>query len=400
VVFRFIGKLLSGALALVMVVLPAVTHAQVQAEPKPFKTEELDQLLAPIALYPDELLTKVLMASTYPLEIVQASRWRRETANAKLARTALSKALEKKDWDPSVKALTQFPDVLRTMSEKLDWTQKLGDAFLAQQADVMDRIQFLRRKADEVGSLKSNKQQKVVKESSYIIIEAASPQTVYVPTYQPTVVYGPWWYPAYPPYYWSYGYPGSAFVSGFFWGAGVAIAGSLWDWGRCDWRRHDININVNKFNSINVNRTKITANTWRHDPAHRKAVPYRDKVTRETYSARDQVRREASRDFRGFEDKNQLRARPATTGQDRNAAQFDRRLPEKGKQAPKSLDSRAKPVSPPRPTSREGGGAFNVTRGADVQKQVERGRASRNVQSNRAAGARIQSGGGAKRRAR
>ncbi len=251
-----------------------------------------------------------------------------------------------------------------------------------------------------MGSLKSNKQQKVVKETNYIIIEPASPQSVYVPVYQPTVVYGPWWYPAYPPYYWSYGQPGSAFISGFFWGTGVAIAGSLWGWGRCDWRRHDININVNKFNSININRTKITSNTWRHDPAHRKAVPYRDKVTREAYSARDQVRREASRDFRGFEDKSQPRARPAIAGQDRSATQLDKRPPDKGRPAPKSLEARPKAASPPRPTSREAGGAFNVTRGTEVQKQVERGRTSRNVESRRAAGAPIQSGSGVKRRAR
>ncbi len=153
---RNIGKLISGVLALVMMVLPALTHAQIPAGSKPFKIEELDQLLAPIALYPDELLTKVLMASTYPLEIVQASRWRKEPANAKLTGTALSKALEQKDWDPSVKALSQFSDVLHTMSEKLDWTQKLGDAFLAQQSDVMDRIQFLRRKADEVALFRFN----------------------------------------------------------------------------------------------------------------------------------------------------------------------------------------------------------------------------------------------------
>ena len=221
-------------------VLGAMTCGLASAQDDKLKKEELDQLLAPVALYPDDLLTNVLMASTYPLDVVAADRWRREPANAKLKGDALTKTLEAKDWDPSVKALVQFPDVLKSMSEKLDWTQKLGDAFLAQQSEVMDEIQFLRAKADEAGHLKSTKQQKVVKETGsaaqpVYIIEPATPETIYVPVYQPAVVYGPWWYPAYPPYYW--GYPGAAYVNGFFWGAGVAVATGIWGWNHCDWHR-------------------------------------------------------------------------------------------------------------------------------------------------------------------
>ena len=196
--------------------------------------QELDQLLAPIALYPDDLTSSVLMASTYPLDVVQAARWRGEGANAKLKGDALVKALEAEDSDPSVKALVQFPDVLKTMSDKLDWTQKLGEAFLAQQDDVMDEIQLLRQKADEAGNLKSNKQQRVSKEGSAIVIAPANPEVVYVPVYQPSVVYGPWWYPDYPPYYWPPYY--GNFSSGFFWaqasrsptrsGAGATVTGT------------------------------------------------------------------------------------------------------------------------------------------------------------------------------
>lgn len=225
------AKFMKILVCIAFMALPPAVNAQPATDAKTFKTEELDQLLAPIALYPDELLTTVLMAATYPLEVVQAARWRKEPANTKLSGEALTKALVSKDWDPSVKTLTQFPDVLQTMSDKLEWTQKLGDAFLAQQSDVMDRIQFLRKTADKAGSLKSNKQQKVTKQTNYIIIESTSPQTVYVPVYQPTVVYGTWWYPAYPPYYWPPVYPGASFVNGFFWGAGFAVAGSLWGWG-------------------------------------------------------------------------------------------------------------------------------------------------------------------------
>lgn len=276
-----------------------------------FKTEELDQMLAPIALYPDDLLSNVLMASTYPLDVVQAARWRKEPANAKLKGDALSKAVESKAWDPSVKALTQFPDVLQLMSDKLEWTQKLGDAFLAQEDDVFARIQFLRQKAEEAGNLESNEQQKVSKESDpetkteYIVIEPAQTETetVYVPVYQPSVVYGSWWYPNYPPYYWNW-YPGAAFVRGFFWGAGYAVARELWGWGHCDWHRGNINIDIDRYNNINRNRVQITDKKWAHNPKQRGPVPYRDKATRDKFGKGDKFKG-ANKDFRGY-DKDKL----------------------------------------------------------------------------------------------
>ncbi len=160
-------------------------------------------MLAPIALYPDSLLAQIFMASTYPLEVVQADRWAKQNKN--LTGDALTAALEKQPWDPSVKSLINFPQVLAMMSEKLDWTQKLGDAFLAQEKDVMASVQTLRKKAYDAGNLKTTKEQKVVVEQETIVIESASPQVVYVPTYNPTVVYGTWAYPAYPPAYY---YPG------------------------------------------------------------------------------------------------------------------------------------------------------------------------------------------------
>jgi uncharacterized membrane protein YgcG len=270
-----------------------------------FKTEELDQMLAPIALYPDELLANILMASTYPLDVVQAARWRKEPANAKLKDEALTKALEEKNWDPSIKALTMFPDVLQNMSDKLDWTQQLGDAFLAQEDDVFARVQYLRQKADEAGNLKTTKQQKVTKQpdpetrTEYIVIEPAEPDVVYVPVYQPTVVYGSWWYPSYPPYYWN-PYPGASFVNGFFWGAGFAVANNIWGWNRCDWRRGSVDIDINRYNNINVNRAKISSNTWEHNARHRGPVPYRDKATREKY-AKDRKIRDKNKDFSGFD---------------------------------------------------------------------------------------------------
>ena len=184
-----------------LLVAPQGVIAQGEGGDKPFKQEELDQLVAPIALYPDSLLAQILMASTYPLEVVDAARWAK--ANQSLKGDALTAALEQQNWDPSVKSLVNFPQVLDMMNEKLDWTQKMGDAFLAQQKDVMDTVQKLRLKAYGEGNLKSTEQQKVVveEEQKTIIIEPAKPEVVYVPTYNPTVVYGAWPYPAYPPYY-------------------------------------------------------------------------------------------------------------------------------------------------------------------------------------------------------
>jgi hypothetical protein len=183
------------------------------AGPPAFKPEEIDQLLAPIALYPDELISQVLMAATYPLEVVEADRWAKQNKNVK--GDALGSALEKQTWDPSVKSLVNFPDVLAMMSDKLDWTQKLGDAFLSQQDDVMNGVQRLRAQAQKAGNLQTTEQQKVVVEQQVIKIEPANPQVVYVPTYNPTVVYGAWAYPAYPPYpVYPPGYVAGAAVAG------------------------------------------------------------------------------------------------------------------------------------------------------------------------------------------
>ena len=227
---RWVIQCLAAFLAFLLAV-PQMVMAQDDAGNKTFKQEELDQLLAPLALYPDSLVAQILMASTYPLEVVEAERWVK--ANQGLKGDALATALEKEDWDPSVKSLVNFPQVLQMMNDKLDWTQKLGNAFLAQQKDVMDTVQKLRQKAQAEGNLKSSQEQKVTfeKDTQTIIIEPSNPQVIYVPTYNPTVVYGAWPYPAYPPYYY---YP-PGYVAGaalFSFGVGVAV-GAAWGyaWG-------------------------------------------------------------------------------------------------------------------------------------------------------------------------
>ena len=203
---------------------------------------QLEQLVAPIALYPDSLLAQVLMASTYPLEVVEAARWVK--ANPNLKGDNLDAALQKQSWDPSVKSLAVFPQTLQMMNDKLDWTEDLGDAFLAQQKDVMAAVQRLRDKAQAQGNLKSGKEQTVKTEGSgssqVIVIQSTQPDTVYVPVYNPTVVYGPWPYPAYPPYYWYP--PGYVANDVIFFGLGVAAGYALW--GDMDWYHDDIHKDV------------------------------------------------------------------------------------------------------------------------------------------------------------
>jgi hypothetical protein len=264
-----------------------------------FSQEELDQMLAPIALYPDSLLAQVLVAATYPIEVVQADRWVKQNKNLKGER--LNDALDKMNWDLSVKALVPFPQVLSMMSEKLEWTQKVGDAFLAQQADVMDTIQKLRTKAQAQGNLKTNKEQKVVVQDNAIVIEPANPTIVYVPIYDPAIVYGSWWYPAYPPYPY---YPAGAVVAAgaFGFAAGVAV-GAAWNdgWGRWNWGHHDIDVNINR--NININRDTIAnyqTASWKHDAVHRGGVPYHDAATRERYGQQGPGTAEGRQDFRGF----------------------------------------------------------------------------------------------------
>jgi Protein of unknown function (DUF3300) len=263
---------------------PAAPAAQQSTAPA-FKPEELDQILAPIALYPDSLVSQILMASTYPLEVVQADRF--VTQNKDLKGDALTKALEKQTWDASVKSLVNFPQVLRMMSEKLDWTLKMGDAFLADQKKVLDTIQGLRAKAQASGNLKTTKEQTVIVEEKIIKIEPANPQVVYVPTYNPTVVYGAWPYPAYPPYYY---YPPGYVASSMMWfGAGVAM-GAAWGyaWGNCNWNGGDVDVDVNRnFNSNrNIDRGKAGQGQGRfqHNPEHRKGVSYRDQGTAQKFN--------------------------------------------------------------------------------------------------------------------
>jgi len=287
------------------------------------KPAELEQLLAPIALYSDPLLSEILIASTYPLEVVQADRWAK--SNKALKGDALTAALGKQSWDDSVKALIQVPDVLAMMSEQLDWTQKLGDAVLAQQTDVMDAVQRLRTRARANGKLESTKEQTVTvkteDQKQYVVIEPTSPNEIYVPYYEPAVVYGDWPYPDYAPYYFPPppGYlAGGVLATGVAFAAGVAVRHAFW--GNCDWGRGNINVVTNRSVDVaNINRGK-----WEHNADHRQGVKYNNADVRQKFAKTDlQAGKAARQDFRGKDGQKVLepdRGRASAGDRDRPAA--------------------------------------------------------------------------------
>ena len=296
--FRYAARWLAIALALVFVAMTGTARAQTA-----FSNEQLAQMLAPIALYPDSLLSQVLMAATYPADVAEAAAWVK--ANPNQNGDAAVKAVADKPWDPSVQSLVAFPQVLLQMGDNPKWVQDVGDAFLDEPERVMGQIQVLRQRAYDAGNLKTTEQQKVIVQPAApapaaaapvtnvtqqtIIIEPAQPQVVFVPTYNPTVVFGTWMYPTFPPVYFppppGYAF-GSALLSGIAFGTGIAITNALW--GGFNWGRNDVNINVNRFNNINVNRPiNVNQNNvaWRHDAANRRDVPYRGAQSRQRFDS-------------------------------------------------------------------------------------------------------------------
>lgn len=283
-------RLLAWCLALTLMAPLAPAMAQSR-----LGNAQLDQLTAPIALYPDALLSQLLMAATYPADVAAAAQWSK--ANPGLSGDAAAKAVANQAWDPSVQSLAAFPSVLDMMGRQPQWVQSIGDAFLAQPNDVMDSVQRLRVQAQNAGTLKTTEQQKVVTQSAggttVVQIEPANPQVVYVPTYNPTTVYGAWAYPAYPPAYYPPP-PGSVFatalVAGIGFGLGVAAVDAMW--GGFGWHDHDVNINVNRYNNINVNQ-RLDVNranvNWQHNAAHRGNVPYNNAAVRGRFDQQRQA---------------------------------------------------------------------------------------------------------------
>lgn len=396
---RVLALLLSGAAVLAAGIPGAPVSAQTTASAaekqgagKVFSQQELDELLAPIALHPDALLAQILMGATYPLDVVEAARWRK--ANPALKEKALEEALVPQPWDPSVKSLATFPTVLDMMSEKLEWTQKLGDAFLGQQKAVMETVQKLRAKAKSAGSLTTTKEQTVKTSteggSQVIIIEQASPEVVYVPTYNPATVYGTWWYPYPPPYYYyPPGYvPGAAF---FTFTAGVIVGGALW--GNCNWGGNDINIDIDRYNQVN-HFDKNTVNNikngkWEHNPERRRGVPYQSQGAQSRFGGAQVQNSKARDEFRG---------RAESGRQDLGQGNFDRGS---AGNRPATSDRRGPQRSPSATagTSDRGAAFNNMNAGARANDYSSRGSSSRagmqGGASRPSAGAR--SGGGRRR---
>ena len=301
---------LLGLLAIVSTVVvhgqqPVAAANEPSAVAAPLPQNELDALVAPIALYPDELLAQVLMASTYPLEIVMAARFVQQ--NPSLTGDALDQALRDQNWDPSVLSLTAYPQVLVMMNDRLDWTQRLGDAFLANQHQVMDTAQALRSRAQAAGNLQTTPQQTVTNQEGFIDIEPAQPDYVYVPVYDPRSIYGPWPDPDYQPDYWYppafYGYPDlSAGIGvGLFFGAARRISHNHWGWAHANWRGHDIDVNARNNNFANrpqyIDRWRD--GQWAHSPEHRHGVAYRDNASQNRFVRPNTAAIQAREPYRG-----------------------------------------------------------------------------------------------------
>jgi hypothetical protein len=362
---------------------PAPTQAPPpsQTDQTLLKPEQLEALVAPIALYPDALLANMLAAATYPLEVVEADRWIKE--NKTLKGDALKTAVDKKGWDDSVKALTATPSVLDMMSDKLDWTKDLGDAMLAQQADLMDAIQRLREKARSNNKLSTTKQQKVTVEQQegrqVIVIEPTDPNAMYVPYYEPATVYGTWPYADYPPYYFGYpSYIGAGVVAaGIAFGTAWAIGrwGNYWG-GGCNWGNRNVYVNHR------------TTNGWQHNSAHRQGVRDNNANVQQRFG-NNNIRAGANdrMDFRGKGGQQVLNPGNSRPSPGDRAANIGDRAGNRGNQAGDRVANRGGRDSGNRANrgdagnrsaavNRARGGGLNVSSGRAASVASARGRAS------------------------
>ncbi len=345
---------------------PAQTQSQVPSDQN-LSEGQIEQLVAPIALYPDPLLTQILMASTYPLEVVEAARWSQN--NAGIKGQSLEDAMQAQPWDPSVKALTAVPQTLAMMSDKLDWTQQLGDAFLAQQQDVLGAVQKLRAEAQAAGNLQSTPQQVVSTAPAPanmaagaplpIVIEPVNPDVYSVPVYNPAVVYGAWQYPAYQPFYWSPpGFVASNIVS---FSAGVAVGAAIW--GGCDWWHNNVIINVNRYNYFNHTNINIVNDNWVHNPAHRGNVPYRNAAVAERFGrGNESAAHDALKDRVDVQHDDMFRDR----------AEFQRPDVQRPDAAPRVEDDAARRIAPAPQQKRDGDFRQDNVRQDNGDRRVDR----------------------------
>jgi len=268
----------AAALLAALMFAPALAPAQDR-----FSQPELDRLLAPVALYPDPLLSQVLMAATYPADLVEAARWSR--ANPQFSGDDAVRAADRYDWDPSVKSLLAFPQLLQRMDEDLQWTRSLGEAFLAQEPHVMDTVQQLRRRAHAAGNLRSDERLLVQPQGQTIAISPYQPQLLYVPYYDPLVVYGQWWWPGYQPVYWA-PWPGyvrahrPGYTMAFWWGTPVHLSQGFF-FGNLDWHYRQVRVVHVQSHYVHVHRhVHLAPGHWRRAGRPERAVVERRVVER------------------------------------------------------------------------------------------------------------------------
>ena len=318
-----IATMLAALAAAPLAIAPVQVQAQAYPQPQApashiYSQAELDQMLAPIALYPDAMLSQVLMAATYPIEVTEAARWTR--ANPGLQGDDAVRAVQGEDWDPSVKSLCAFPQILQRMEERPEWTQALGDAFLAQQPQVMDEVQRLRHRAYTAGHLRSSEQIRVIEQGPVIVLQSASPDYFYLPYYDPLEVYGTWWWPSYRPVYWApwpgYVRPRSSYA--FWWGRPVGLSVGFF-FGNFDWRQRYVRVaypNSYYYRApAYASRSFVAGSRWQHDPQHRRGMDYRQADVRQRFAGA-QFERRADRQPSQFQAqpgaRTQFQAQPQT----------------------------------------------------------------------------------------
>jgi hypothetical protein len=384
---------------------PAAGASDQQEPAVKIPADQLDSLVAPIALYPDPMLAQVLAASTYPLEIVQLQQWLEK--NKTLKDKALADAVQKESWDPSVQGLAAMPDLVKRLASDIQWTTDLGNAFLAQQSDVMEAVQRMRKKAQDAGNLKSTEQQKVetkvVESKQVIVVQQANPEVVYVPTYNPTVVYGPPVYPYPPIYYPPPGYYAAGVAISF--GVGLAMGaawGGGWGYG-CGWGgNNDITINnnnnfnrnsnVNGGNRTNVNggnrvstqpaRGGSGGNNWQHNPQHRGGTPYGNKATASKYGGTTRGASASDRQAGARQNISQQGNRPQASTRDASSREQPSRASDRSSGGGNRSSSGAggdrvgnRSVSPSS-NSRSGGSALGGSSGSAARASSSRGSSS------------------------
>jgi hypothetical protein len=332
------------------VILNAPVYAAVQ---EAFTQQDLDTMLAPIALYPDSLLAQILMAATYPQEVSDAARW--SAAIPGVDPQEAVRSVAQRGWDASVQSLMAFPQVLQMLGSAPEWTQRLGNAFLSQQPDVWASVQALRQRAYATGNLRSSEQVRVLQNGPLLVLEPANPEVIYVPYYDPLLVYGRWWWPGYAPMRWDPwpGYAARPSRGGVYMGSGISVGVNFF-FGQVNWNTYHATVQDRPEWG---NRHSQPGREWRHEPEHRRDVPYTNPPARPQPVPRP-VSPERRPEYRGQAPSPRMQVEPASVSPRRPADNSEQRnphsaRPDQGNVAPTTVAPVVRPrqgvVATPRP---------------------------------------------------